>query len=71
MKTRLGRLAGALIACAVIGSMLMPTAEAALPVMKATDAARLSQVMPRSIHSSEATYFLLTDRYANGDPTND
>lgn len=71
MKTRLGRLAGSLIACAVIGSLLMPTAEAALPVMKAADAARLSQVMPRSIHSSEATYFLLTDRYANGDPTND
>ena len=42
-----------------------------LPVIKASDAARLSQSMPRSIHSGESTYFLLTDRYANGDPSND
>ncbi len=66
MKTR------AAIVLAVAATLALSSmAEAAIPVMKKTDAVRLAQVMPRSIHSSEATYFLLTDRYANGDVTND
>ena len=60
------------VGLALVTSLALSTyAEAAIPVIKASDAVRLSQVMPRTIHSGESTYFLLTDRYANGDPTND
>ena len=39
--------------------------------LSANDAAALSEVMPRARIATDSFYFLMTDRYANGDPSND
>jgi len=63
-------LTSALVAGALSVSLL-GAAQGAEDAITAADAASLSQPMPRARIANDSFYFLMTDRYANGDPTND
>jgi glycosidase len=52
------------------GAVFIPS-HATVEYVDPAVAASLSQVMPRPVNSTESTYFLLTDRYANGTEDND
>lgn len=50
---------------------LLGAAQGAESGVSDADAAALSETMPRARIATDSFYFLMTDRYANGDPSND
>lgn len=50
---------------------LLGAAQGAEDGVSPSDAAALSEPMPRARIAADSFYFLMTDRYANGDPSND
>jgi glycosidase len=65
------RLVIALGAISLAGAWYIPTSSATADYLDASIAQSLSQIMPRPINATSATYFVLTDRYANGSEDND
>ena len=62
------RSAAMIAAGALLLSPVIAHAEDQLP---AATVAELAGTMPRSVQSAQSFYFVLTDRYANGNPAND
>lgn len=59
------------LAAGALSVSLMGAAQGVDSAISDSDAAALAQVMPRARVASDSFYFLMTDRYANGDPSND
>lgn len=59
------------IVVGVLSASMLGAAQGAEDALTAEQAAALSQPMPRARLATDSFYFVMTDRYANGDPAND